>query len=397
MTITLLLDLDDTLLNTNLDVFLPTYFQKIAAHLAPKIDPSRMLKELVTGTKLMYQSAEVDKTLEDTFNTYYYSALDLPREELAASIEDFYDNVFPTIQSVTNPIPEAVAFIEWAFAQGYQVAICTDPLFPRKAILERMRWANLPPEKYPFAHIPDFQTYHFAKERVAFYPEFLARMGWQDGPVVMVGDSLQRDILPARLAGLPAFWMTDADQPAPEAPDVPFGGFKALKDWLKNGDDSVKQADFSSESAILAWLQATPAVLDTLCRKFSAAQWQARPEIGEWAMCELACHLRDVDVDVNLPRLNQISSEENSFIAGVVTDTWVQERNYIYQDGQTALREYIQARKQVIEKVRQFGPEDWSRRVRHNILGPMTVRELLVFLVEHDRSHLQQALKIVQV
>ena len=75
MTLTLLIDLDDTLLNTNITSFVPAYFQKLAQHLAPHIDPALLTKELMLGTQLMYSSSEIDQTLEEVFNQYFYSAL----------------------------------------------------------------------------------------------------------------------------------------------------------------------------------------------------------------------------------------------------------------------------------------------------------------------------------
>ncbi len=51
MTLTLLLDLDDTLLNTNLDSFIPAYFQALAKELAPQIAPELMFRALISGTR----------------------------------------------------------------------------------------------------------------------------------------------------------------------------------------------------------------------------------------------------------------------------------------------------------------------------------------------------------
>ena len=49
MTFTLLLDLDDTLLNTNLESFVPAYFQAIARHLQPGVDGGKVIHALVAG------------------------------------------------------------------------------------------------------------------------------------------------------------------------------------------------------------------------------------------------------------------------------------------------------------------------------------------------------------
>lgn len=388
MTFTLLLDLDDTLLDSNIEAFIPAYFQKLAAHLAQRIPPEKLLTELDASTRRMYASARLDQTLEQVFSARFYPPLGLSQPELAADLEDFYDNIFPGLQPLTRPRPEAIALVDWAFAQGWRVAIATDPLFPRKAILHRLRWAGLPPEKYPFALISDFQTFHFAKASVAYYAEFLNALGWENEPVLMVGDSLERDILPARQAGLPTFWLAPADDASQAAPG---GSLTGLRRYLQTTDPAALQADFSAPAALMALLMGNAAALHSLSRQFDSARWAERPAPGEWALTEIFCHLRDVEIEVNLPRIAAVLREENAFIAGQVTDPWAEERDYLHQDGAAALASCLAARSRLLETLRALTPEQWERSARHTIFGPTTLRELVTFLADHDRVHVQQA------
>ena len=390
MTFSLLLDLDDTLLDSNIDALIPVYFKKLAAHMADSVPPDKFIRELARGTQIMYASTRMDRTLEQVFSENFYPALDLPQADLAAAIDKFYDDVFPTLEPLTKPRPEAVALVEWAFSQGWNVAIATDPLFPRKAILHRLRWAGLAPEKYPFTLIPDFQTFHFAKASVAYFPEFLARMGWTEGPLLMVGDSLERDITPAKEAGIPAFWLAMDGQAPPDG--VPHGKLADLRHYLDVTDLSALKVDYSLPTALLAFLQATPAVLHTLSLSLTPDKWIKRPQPGEWSFLEVLCHLRDVDVEVNLARVETVLREDNAFIAGQMTDQWADERQYIRQDGETALRDFFVARTRLVNRLRGISPTEWERSARHTIFGPTKLRELVSFIVDHDRLHIQQAM-----
>ncbi|GAB4481922.1 MAG: hypothetical protein OHK0031_04180 [Anaerolineales bacterium] len=389
MTFTLLLDLDDTLLDSNIEAFIPAYFQKLAAHLARRISPEKLLTELAAATRRMYASARLDQTLEQVFSERFYPPLGLTQAELAADLDDFYDNVFPSLQPLTRPRPQAVALVEWAFAQGWRVAIATDPLFPRKAILHRLRWANLPPEKYPFALISDFQSFHFAKASVAYYAEFLNRLGWENEPALMVGDSLERDVLPARQAGLPVFWLAAGSGGADDS--APGGSLADLRQYLQAADLDSLQVNFSTPPALIALLMGNAAALHSLSREIDPAKWDERPAPGEWALTEIFCHLRDVEIEVNLPRIAAVLREENAFIAGQVTDPWAEERDYLHQDGAAALTAYLAARLRLLETLRALTPEQWERSARHTIFGPTTLRELVTFLADHDRVHVQQA------
>jgi phosphoglycolate phosphatase-like HAD superfamily hydrolase len=127
MTFNLLLDLDDTLLDSNIDALIPVYFQKLAAHMANAVPPEKFIRELARGTQVMYASTRMDRTLEQVFSENFYPALDLPQADLAAAIDKFYDDVFPTLEPLTKSRPEAIALVEWAFSQGWNVAVATDP------------------------------------------------------------------------------------------------------------------------------------------------------------------------------------------------------------------------------------------------------------------------------
>src|SRR5512142_1300757 len=99
MSLTLLFDLDDTLIDTNLDAFVPAYFQALGQHLSARVPPDVMFRALLTGTYLMNESDDPAHTLEEIFDSSFYTELKTPKEELAEIINDFYDNVFPTLES----------------------------------------------------------------------------------------------------------------------------------------------------------------------------------------------------------------------------------------------------------------------------------------------------------
>ena len=111
------------------------------------------------------------------------------------------------------------------------MVIATIATFPLKAIQHRLRWAGLPAEKY--ALVTSYESMHFAKETVAYYPEVLAQLGWPDDPAVMVGDDFGREVKPTRAAGLPVFWVRKTEDVPIEAGGVPCGLLEAVKSGLK--------------------------------------------------------------------------------------------------------------------------------------------------------------------
>jgi FMN phosphatase YigB (HAD superfamily) len=396
MSLTLMLDLDDTLLDTNLDSFIPAYFKALSGALAEKIDPNEMLPALIGGTKLMVANEDPRLTLREVFDEYFYNELRIDRDSIQTDIDKFYDEVFPSLGKLTRPRPEAVKLVEWAFSRGFRVVIATNPLFPIKAIHHRLRWAGLSPEIYPFALVTSYENMHFTKSP-AYYAEVLARLGWPDDPVVMVGDDAERDILPARAMGIPVFHITVSGEsdimPAPDGA----GRISDVRNWLESIDDlSAAPLNIDTPEAIMAVLRSTPAGLADLAENIPQEQWIRCPSCDEWSLNEIFCHLRDVEIEINLPRVRTMLEEANPFIAGQVTDDWVQLRGYDSQDGHAALLELAEKRKQLVTLLSGLSKDDWKRPARHSIFGPTFLLELTGFMASHDRSHIQQVMATIR-
>ena len=392
MPITLLLDLDDTLLDTNMEAFVPAYFGALSNALMDIVAPDVMLPALMGGTKRMMQSEDPAHTLREVFDAYFFPKLNQDRAMLNERISRFYDDIFPTLSYVTRPRPEAVKFVEWAFAAGHRVCVATNPYFPLKAVHHRMRWAGLAPEKYPFALVSAYEKFHFTKETGAYFIEFLGQLGWPEGPVVMVGNDLNMDLIPAQRAGLSVFWMREGKDES--LAEIPQGTFEDLRQWLEACDLQALHPKIERPEAILAALYATPATIDTLTASLPADIWGRKPAPGEWNLAEIMCHLRDVEAEVNLPRLQKILAEENPFLPGVNSDPWAAERKYAEQDGRAALREFTETRKMTI---RLLNGEQalWYRGARHAIFGPSTLRDVFSIAAGHDKAHIQQMYKTI--
>jgi hypothetical protein len=271
--------------------------------------------------------------------------------------------------------------------------IATNPLFPFKAILLRLKWAGLPADRYPFALIPSIEAFHFAKPNPTFLTEILARLGWPDEPVAMVGDNPDNDIRSARRLGVPAYWISEG-KPFPQ--DGPYkpngeGDIDGVLPWLDAMPAEALKPDFNNPTALLAILRATPAVLDSLCKALDEDSWTKRPQPKEWCQAEIICHLRDVDEEVNLPRVQKVLKENNPFLPGKDTDPWAEERKYICQDGSQALHQFLANRNRLLKLLDKLDAEDWQRSARHAIFGPTRLIELINIIAGHDRLHIQQA------
>jgi FMN phosphatase YigB (HAD superfamily) len=394
----LLFDLDDTLLGNEMNTFVPAYLQALARRMAMVADPMILVKTLMSATRQMIENPGPDKTLEEKFDAAFYPPLGLVRQEVQGIIDAFYVEDFPKLRELTQFKPEAVQVVHQLLDRGDQIAIATNPLFPLTAISQRLGWAGLAVEQWAFSLVPSYETFHFAKPNPAFYAEFLGQMGWPKTPVVMVGNDVESDIGAARQLGLPVFWISnDGDNAWNGKGDIPpYGNLGEIISWITATAPSSLSTNFITPDALLAVLRSTPAALSTLCRK-SSTNLEKRPMPEEWSASEVLCHLRDVDTEVNLPRLEKVIHERNPFLPGQDTDPWADTRQYCLQDGLLALGDFTRARLELLHLLENLPLEGWNLQARHAIFGPTNLRELVNIIAGHDILHVQQVNKAINL
>lgn len=389
MTLTLLLDLDDTLLNTNLQVFIPAYFQALSDHLAPHTAPDLMFRALLSGMNKMNESDDSSRTLQEVFDAEFYSQLNTARSEIEPAIENFYDNIFPNLAGLTSQIPEAKPFVEWAFSKGYRIAIATDPLLPRKATHHRLRWAGFDPQQFEL--ISTCECFHFSKTHPAYYAEILGRLGWPEGPVLMVGNDMERDILPAKKLGLAAYH-ADAEPASSFGPEAGLrGNLDDLRLWLESADPASLMPSFKSINAVLGIVSATPAALNGLLCGFDSTLFSRKPAYDDWSLTEIICHLRDTEREIHQMQINLFREQSEPFIPRPNTGVWASQRDYLHERGSSALKEFNDARRETLATLKNMAEEEWERKARHAIFGPTKFLEVISFIADHDRMHIHQA------
>jgi hypothetical protein len=276
---------------------------------------------------------------------------------------------------------------------GYRIAIATDPLFPRKATYHRLRWAGFEPERFDL--VSTFEHFHFTKTHPAYYAEVLGRLGWPEGPVLMVGNDIERDLKPAHRLGLKTFFV-DGESVANPGFEAGRGKLAGLRPWLESVDLSILEPSFKSREAILAIMASTPAVLKSLSSSLTEQGWKHEPTRDDWAMNEIICHLRDTEREIHQLQLNLMLQKEGAFLPRPDSTVWANEREYLNVDGKAALAEFAFVRTVNIKTLKGLDDTIWARNARHAIFGPTNFLEVVSFIADHDRLHVQQAWKTLK-
>jgi hypothetical protein len=159
---------------------------------------------------------------------------------------------------------------------------------------------------------------------------------------------------------------------------------------------SALEPSFISREAVLAIMASTPAVLRSLAASLTTEQWRHEPTPEDWAMNEIICHLRDTEIEIHQMQMDLMIQKAGAFIPRPETRVWASEREYLNIDGASALMDFARARRENLRTLRALDEEIWSRSARHAIFGPTDFLEVIRFMADHDRLHVQQAWKTLK-
>jgi len=210
-----LFDLDGTLLDIDLGRFLRDYFAALGPVVSEVVgleSAQEGLAAVISGTDAM-SLPHPGLTNREAFNARFHelTQTDLDLEEFALPFERFYREVFPSLRGDFAPMPGALQALQTCHDLGHRVAIATNPIFPRSAVDERMRWAGISDVEVHV--ITSYEEMHATKPHASYFAETAAMLGVEPRYCLMVGDDRSLD-MPAADLGMRTFYV-GADKGVP--------------------------------------------------------------------------------------------------------------------------------------------------------------------------------------
>lgn len=230
--LTVLFDLDGTLLPMDQDVFVRDYFGRLARKTAPAgYDPKTLPENLWKGVAAMVMndgSRLNEAVFWDVFKEIYGEKV----EEDKGIFEDFYANEFQETAKVCGYNPKAKACVEACKEMGCRVVLATNPIFPAIATESRIRWAGLEPSD--FEYYTTYENSRFSKPNLKYYEELLKKIQVNAGECLMVGNDVSEDMVAEKL-GMKVFLLTDSmiNKEHVDIEGYPHGDFDKLLDYIK--------------------------------------------------------------------------------------------------------------------------------------------------------------------
>ena len=120
--------------------------------------------------------------------------------------DKFYGEEFHGARSACGENPCAAQAVRGLKAQGYDVVLATNPIFPLVGVRTRLSWVGLAPED--FSLVTTYENSTFCKPDPAYYREILEKLGKGPEECLMVGNDGVEDTAAAKV-GLSLYLATD--------------------------------------------------------------------------------------------------------------------------------------------------------------------------------------------
>lgn len=188
----ILFDLDGTLIDVDMNRFVPIYLRRLTEYMSAQVNPAHAIQSLHHAVAAMFANTDASRTLENILLDVLESELTISSELYAACLEQLYQNDLEELRPLVTGHPLSPQLIEASLTNGWDVVLATNPIFPRVVIDARLAWGELSGED--FHHVTAYETAHFCKPSARFFEEILEQLQLPAEACLMVGNDTLHDL-----------------------------------------------------------------------------------------------------------------------------------------------------------------------------------------------------------
>jgi DinB superfamily len=134
-------------------------------------------------------------------------------------------------------------------------------------------------------------------------------------------------------------------------------------------------------------LSATPALLRNLLSAMDPMKLRTKPAPGLFSPLEDAWHLRDIEMEGYIVRIQRMLTEQSPVLVDLNGDQMAIERRYNELELAPAVEDFANARAESISLLTGLAPDAWTRPAQF-ANRKINLQELIEMMVEHDRGHI---------
>ena len=204
----ILFDLDGTLLPMDQDEFVKFYMPLLAKsyiEAGVQVDPKEFIGAVWKGYEAMVKN-DGSRTNREAFWSYTEALMPISPEESEKLALRFYDGDFNQAVRATSPSPFSDQIVKAAKKRGLHAYLATNPVFPRCATMNRIRWAGMDAEDFEL--ITTYEDQCYCKPNVEYFRTILDDLKLDPAECLMVGNDVEEDLV-IRELGVKTYLVTD--------------------------------------------------------------------------------------------------------------------------------------------------------------------------------------------
>ena len=194
-----LFDLDGTLLDIDMNIFLKHYFETMTTMAAQSgfANHHQLAGQVFKSTGVMISDRNPATTNQDIFMSDFYASWPYPRHQFEPFFDHFYREGFPRLSYLCRPIKGVPELIHFLTDKGMKLAVATNAVFPLTALEQRLTWAGLDPSLFEL--ITSFEVMHFCKPHLEYYLEICEKLQVKPRDCMMIGNDVGEDMVAQKL------------------------------------------------------------------------------------------------------------------------------------------------------------------------------------------------------
>ncbi|NHJ85475.1 MAG: HAD family hydrolase [Asgard group archaeon] len=199
-----LFDMDSTLNTIDETTFSRQYFKLLHGRFFSHVDAQYFYESLTEITKNVMFSKTPHELTFKSFLKEMSKAYKLPRKKIFDNLIHFYTHDYDELANFIKPAKGAIEAVQTCFDLNLDVVIATTPIFPKVAIMKRLKWSGVGDYKYRL--ITHAENMHFSKPRDEYYLEILKKIKLKPNDCLMVGNEFMGDVVGPSRIGMDTFY-----------------------------------------------------------------------------------------------------------------------------------------------------------------------------------------------
>lgn len=205
-----LFDLDGTLLQVEMNHFIPAYVEGLSRHFSDLASRRRFVDGVVRATFALLHDDSDEQTNQELFLRLVEDQLAISPDIFLSRFAAYAEDGMHGLQSLVKSLDLSREILAHCFAQGWSVIVATNPVFPRELVEARLRWSGL--DDFSYHLVTSSENTRFCKPHPRYFLDILETFDLQPSDCLMVGNDTEHDLAAAQV-GIATYlvdtWLVD--------------------------------------------------------------------------------------------------------------------------------------------------------------------------------------------